>query len=700
MSAIVFNEGQGGAIVFSGDAIRVDESTAVRAEAAAAAAAASAANFGVPTIAALRAVVPITGGTAFLTDPIRQGLFVWRLGNYTTAVANDPTGAVYVKANTISAATGAWVRADVGILTRPFGIDLAWFGVVGDDATDNTTAMNAAIAFINAFGGAMGVIVPEGISRIGDCTRITVSGVYFAARSNGALKGTDTAGMLHIGDAGGAVTQGFGFSNVGWYGNSNAAQKLIQLENTQQIVWDNNRLEGGVATFVRAGLPAGGQVSGLDFNGLRGRVPNVSAALFELVNGAGFNVNLANVYNEAFEGGGSAVSGRNVFNCFEGSWNTLDVKGSFFFLFDHGLGADIQSGKSFGDIAFFDTRFDEANVGFSFVAQAGGAIGNVDISDVQVTGKRGAALQILGGGEHKRYSINALVAREMHTGGIEIYSPVNELHVTNCTISQVAEPCEFVGGIAGTVLTITARTGFPGGTLKVGSVISGAGVAVGTTITSVAPNNAVTGAFGVSISQTVAPGTAMTTGTGRSAAFYLATGSSDVKILGNTFGTKIDGLMGPGNAVYGMLIEGGTRVKLANNSCDGTIANESIAGLTDSESDTAWFPYAVALTSSGGGAFGAATATGRYQRTGRKVKVSITGTITTVGAATGFLLPSLPFAAAATPAVEYTGTGIQVGATVSVSAAAGAGSALVVRYDGAATATVTGGFSVSLEYQI
>jgi hypothetical protein len=677
-------------------AVAASEDAADRAEAAAA-------NFGISTITALKAVAPTTPDidTAFLTDAVRQGPFVWRAGNYTTAVANDPTGAVYVKADTISAATGAWVRADVLDTARPRVLDLAWFGWRADGTTDNTTAMNAALAEINALGGEVTVMVPEGVGRIGDCDPLTVGNVTFKARGRSAFWGVSSAGMFHLGNAAGPVRELINFEGIFFAGNAVAAQRLVTAANVQNVFLEGCEIGTGVATFMRLGNEsgAGNNVSNITINNLRGRCSNVAAPLFQLVNGAGFHLNNPTIYNEAFGGGGTAVAGRHFVECFEGSWNTCDMTGGSAFLFDQGFAIDIQSTKTFGDFVIRSARLDEANIGVSLIAQSGGAIANVDLHDFQTTGKRGQSVRVLGGGDFNGLRLRAVRGREVKGSGIAIFSPVRELTVESCEISGVAEPFEFVGSIAGTVLTITARNGFPGGTPAVGDIITGAGVAPGTTITSVAPNNAVTGAFGVSISQTVAS-TTMTTGTGRDAAFYMASGSSDVTIVNNTFGTKIDGLLGPGNAAYGMLIEGGTRFRISGNSCKGTIANESITGLTDSESDTAWFPYTVALTSSGGGAFGAATATGTYQRTGRKVKVSITGTITTVGAATGFLLPSLPFAAAATPAVEYTGTGIQVGATVSVSAAAGAGSALVVRYDGAATATVTGGFSVSLEYQI
>jgi hypothetical protein len=65
----------------------------------------------------------------------------------------------------------------------------------------------------------------------------------------------------------------------------------------------------------------------------------------------------------------------------------------------------------------------------------------------------------------------------------------------------------FTGEIAGTTLTVT---GFTSGLLRVGSVISGAGVTAGTSITALGTGTGTTGTYTVSVSQTVNPAVAMT----------------------------------------------------------------------------------------------------------------------------------------------------------------------------------------------
>jgi hypothetical protein len=57
------------------------------------------------------------------------GTFIWRPGNYTTQVAADPKGAMYVpKATDPTGATGAWVRQ-----RQNLALQAEWFGMVPED---------------------------------------------------------------------------------------------------------------------------------------------------------------------------------------------------------------------------------------------------------------------------------------------------------------------------------------------------------------------------------------------------------------------------------------------------------------------------------------------------------------------------------------------------------------------------------------
>lgn len=160
-------------------------------------------------------------------------------------------------------------------------------------------------------------------------------------------------------------------------------------------------------------------------------------------------------------------------------------------------------------------------------------------------------------------------------------------------------------------------------------------------------------------------------------------------------------LLGEGVGAYGVAIDGCTRLKESNNIAVGNTAGRQVAGIgTASSFESFWLSFTPTLTSSGGGAFTAASAAGIYQRTGNTIRYSVSGTITTAGAASGFLLFTLPLTAAATPAVNDIGAGAQGGAACTSVINASGTTALLAKYDGTATATVTGTFSASGEYRV
>jgi hypothetical protein len=78
---------------------------------------------------------------------------------------------------------------------------------------------------------------------------------------------------------------------------------------------------------------------------------------------------------------------------------------------------------------------------------------------------------------------------------------VNEVGTYRLNIAQAVQTPVFTGSISGTTLTVTAVTT---GSIGIGSVLSGTGVTVGTTITALGSGTGSTGTYTVSASQTVA----------------------------------------------------------------------------------------------------------------------------------------------------------------------------------------------------
>jgi hypothetical protein len=79
------------------------------------------------TIAQVMALPTLPGAVVYLADPVRQGPFLWTLGNFTDAVHHDPGQGVYIaSASDPTGALGCWVRAHAN------DVDWAWWGMIGD----------------------------------------------------------------------------------------------------------------------------------------------------------------------------------------------------------------------------------------------------------------------------------------------------------------------------------------------------------------------------------------------------------------------------------------------------------------------------------------------------------------------------------------------------------------------------------------
>ena len=91
----------------------------------------------VPTIAAL-VPLAIANKIAFVSDPIRGGIFSWQAVNHSADVVADVGQGIFVASSTDpTGSIGAWVRD--GYLDGP--AVLSWWGGIGDGVTDNALAL-------------------------------------------------------------------------------------------------------------------------------------------------------------------------------------------------------------------------------------------------------------------------------------------------------------------------------------------------------------------------------------------------------------------------------------------------------------------------------------------------------------------------------------------------------------------------------
>lgn len=94
------------------------------------------------SIAELQSADTFAGAVVFLTEPGREGAFIWRSGNFAARIAADPGKGLYVPSFATMPSIGCWVRDWDETHGKP-----EWFGAVVDDPTsDNRAALAACFA--------------------------------------------------------------------------------------------------------------------------------------------------------------------------------------------------------------------------------------------------------------------------------------------------------------------------------------------------------------------------------------------------------------------------------------------------------------------------------------------------------------------------------------------------------------------------
>lgn len=100
---------------------------------------------------------PDAGISRYLTESGREGTFVFSTADLSAEVAADTLQGIYVPPSSdTTGASGAWVRKFDG------AVSVKWFGAVGDETTDDTTAVQAAVDHTHNGG----VIETEGLTYL------------------------------------------------------------------------------------------------------------------------------------------------------------------------------------------------------------------------------------------------------------------------------------------------------------------------------------------------------------------------------------------------------------------------------------------------------------------------------------------------------------------------------------------------------
>lgn len=153
----------------------------------------------VATRTALKALDTTKDTSAILTEPGREGLFLWHSGDYSTQITADTLEGIYVKATAIASTAGAWVRVFDGPM------DVRWFGAKNDNSADAKPAVQAAVDLAEVIGAATtegpvgSIYMPAGEYLFDSSVAFTVSANF---KNDGYVNYTPTTGAAFIvGDA-------------------------------------------------------------------------------------------------------------------------------------------------------------------------------------------------------------------------------------------------------------------------------------------------------------------------------------------------------------------------------------------------------------------------------------------------------------------------------------------------------------------
>lgn len=158
----------------------------------------------VTSLSALKALDTNIYKIAYLNLGERSGIFAWRTGDYSSQITADVQNGIYVKADAVASTAGSWVRQDGWSVS---GVNVGWFGAVGDGTTNDSTAVQAAIN--------TGYNVNFGQSSY-SVTGLTVTTEHQEIRGAGRrtrlLDSSATADLFTVGDGTNAI-RGVNFSD-------------------------------------------------------------------------------------------------------------------------------------------------------------------------------------------------------------------------------------------------------------------------------------------------------------------------------------------------------------------------------------------------------------------------------------------------------------------------------------------------------
>lgn len=206
------------------------------------------------TVTALKALTASANKTVSLIEAGREGIFAFRSGDYSSQVAADTQNAIFIKADATAATSGAWVRQDGWLVT---GLDVNWFGVVGDGTTDDTVAFQAALSLASSIGA--GAVTFSGQTALVSSIISVPDFVGIFGNLTGILKMADGAELSELISFGNnTVSRGVIYDGNRDNNTDDTLKVTIRIGNSDDVTFEGNIVRhcGGNAVGLNDGLRA------------------------------------------------------------------------------------------------------------------------------------------------------------------------------------------------------------------------------------------------------------------------------------------------------------------------------------------------------------------------------------------------------------------------------------------------------------
>lgn len=254
-------------------------------------------------------------------------------------------------------------------------IDVKSFGAIGDGVNNDTAAFNAAIAAANAKGGndrpniiGTTIFIPDGRYKITEALNpVTVSSVEFVGASKAAtvLLLSGTGHTFTFGDATMSnVVVGGGMRDVKieYLSAPTGTACVFNVDYAFSLTFDNIHIHN-IGRLIQLGASSSRIAGGVRLSNIQGSVNNSGMPMIDVRYGAGLTVSnvqafVSGVLAPVHPASMTTVAGTNVFNCFVGFWDVIQITGCIFERFDIGMAIQPTSGNVYQNIYMSNTIFD------------------------------------------------------------------------------------------------------------------------------------------------------------------------------------------------------------------------------------------------------------------------------------------------------------------------------------------------------